>query len=78
MVQILPLLLRSLALGDPTQRVNAIITLISILETQNLTAEVDTLLHSQASNLVEGLIKSALPSDGMQTNPVSVIVPSRI
>jgi len=37
------------------------ITLISILETHNMTAEVDTLLHQNASKLVDSLSKSYLP-----------------
>jgi hypothetical protein len=49
------------------------ITLISILETQNMTAEVDTLLHKNASKLVESLSKSYIPdaSGEIISNPVS-------
>jgi len=48
-------------------------TLISILETQNMTAEVDTLLHQNAARLVESLSKSYLPdaTGEIITNPVS-------
>ena len=54
------------------QRTNAVTTLISVLETQNLAAEVDTLLHAHAQQVVESLAKSfVLPSHGeMETNPV--------
>lgn len=71
--KLLPLLLRSLALRDPQQRTNSMTTLISILETQNMTAEVDTLLHQNAASLVESLSKSYLPdaTGEIITNPVS-------
>jgi len=51
--------------------------LISILETQNMTAEVDTLLHQNAAKLVESLSKSYLPdaTGEIVTNPVSAVHP---
>lgn len=71
--QILPLLLRSLALREPDQRLKAINTLIRVLETQNFSVEVDTLLHQHAVQLVESLSRSYLidPSGEMLSNPVS-------
>ena len=79
-LQILPLLLRALSLSDAAQRINAITTLITILETQNMTAEVDTLLHQQANRIVEGLSKSYLidPSGQMATSGVSLVFPVSI
>ncbi|ORY34974.1 Dos2-interacting transcription regulator of RNA-Pol-II-domain-containing protein [Naematelia encephala] len=58
---ILPLILRSLTLPDPVQRTNAITTLTSILETQNMSADVDKIIHQNAVTMVEGLAKSVLP-----------------
>jgi DNA repair/transcription protein MET18/MMS19 len=60
-IKILPLLLRSLSLPDPTRRTNAIITLNSILETGNMSRGVDSLIHQQAGVMVESLLRSALP-----------------
>lgn len=60
---ILPLVLRSLALSPAKQRLNAIIALTSVLETQNLSSEVDSLLHKSTSALVDGIGKSILPDE---------------
>lgn len=70
--QILPLILRSLSLPDPTQRSNVISTLNSVLETQNLAADVDTLIHQNAAAMVENLLRSALPdlTGAMETTGV--------
>ncbi|WWD20081.1 hypothetical protein CI109_104555 [Kwoniella shandongensis] len=60
----LPLILRSLSLANPVQRSNAITALTSILETENMSADVDKILHAQAGTMVEGLLKSALVEEG--------------
>ncbi|KAK8849457.1 hypothetical protein IAR55_004790 [Kwoniella newhampshirensis] len=64
----LPLILRSLSLGNPPQRANAITSLTSILETENMSKEVDQILHAQAGTMVEGLLKSALVEEDMPSS----------
>ncbi|KAK4683806.1 DNA repair/transcription protein MET18/MMS19, partial [Tremellales sp. Uapishka_1] len=67
---ILPLLLRSLSLPSPVQRINSILTLTSLLETENMSKEVDFLLHAKAEDVVDGLMKSAFvdPSGEMASS----------
>lgn len=70
-VQLLPLLLRSLSLPYPAQRINTIITLTSVLETANLSASVDTLLHTNSVTLVDALLLSALRNPNVESSGVS-------
>jgi hypothetical protein len=59
-------------LQDPSQRVNVIKTLISIIETANMSTPVDQLLHQQAPAIVDSLLKNALndPSTGLESSGV--------
>ncbi|WWD04098.1 hypothetical protein V865_002163 [Kwoniella europaea PYCC6329] len=65
---ILPLILRSLSLPDPHQRVNAITTLTSILETASDSKEVDKAIHTHAEVMVDALLKSAVRQEGVPTS----------
>ncbi|WVW86641.1 hypothetical protein I302_108694 [Kwoniella bestiolae CBS 10118] len=65
---ILPLILRSLSLPDPHQRVNAITTLTSILETASDSREVDKAIHAHAEVMVDSLLKSAVRSEGVASS----------
>ncbi|WVR08275.1 hypothetical protein IAU60_005322 [Kwoniella sp. DSM 27419] len=65
---VLPLILRSLSLSDPSQRVNAVTTLTSILETASDSKEVDRAIHAQADVMVESLLQSALIQHGTPTS----------
>ena len=50
--------MRCLALPTASERLNAISTLESILETPDLSSEADKLLHTRAEAIVEGLLSS--------------------
>ncbi|WRT69441.1 uncharacterized protein IL334_006427 [Kwoniella shivajii] len=65
---ILPLILRSLSLPDPQQRINAITTLVSILETATDSKEVDKAIHGNAEVMVDSLLKSAVRQDSLPTS----------
>lgn len=73
-VQLLPLLLRSLSLPHSAQRVNTIVALTSVLETANLAANVDTLLHVNAVAIVDALLKSALRDPNVEPSGVSQLI----
>ena len=66
-LQILPLIQRSLTLSSPVQRTNVIHALISILETPS-SPSTDTILHSSASSLVSALLTSSVPSPETPTS----------
>jgi DNA repair/transcription protein MET18/MMS19 len=57
-MQLLPLILRCLALPTAPERLNVISTLESILETPDLSSEADKLLHTRAEAIIEGLLVS--------------------
>lgn len=55
-------MLRSLAVPDATTRINAITSIHGVLETGNMSAEVDTIVHDRAKEIVEALLNCILPS----------------
>lgn len=66
-LQILPLIQRSLTLSSPVQRTNVIHALTSILETPS-SPSTDTILHSSAPSLVSALLASSIPSSEIITS----------
>lgn len=56
--QLLPFILRCLALPSAPERLNAISTLEGILETPDLSSEADKLLHTRADAIIQGLLDS--------------------
>ncbi|WVO13693.1 hypothetical protein L204_101314 [Cryptococcus depauperatus] len=64
---VLPLILRSLSLSSPQQRINIILALISILETPSSPAT-DSLLHSSATALVQSLLSTSLVETNIPTS----------
>ena len=63
-------MLRSLSLPDLAQRTNVITSITSILETPDLSADNDELLHSHAEDLLNALLKSAHPDPEEATSGV--------
>nr|ODN91252.1 DNA repair/transcription protein MET18/MMS19 [Cryptococcus depauperatus CBS 7841] len=64
---VLPLMLRSLSLSSPQQRINIILALISIFETPSSPAT-DSLLHSSATALVQSLLSTSLVETDVPTS----------